>query len=263
MVPGFKAKQIKPTKTVGQRLQTARKKMEMSLEEAERLTKVKLKYLEALEEDRHDLLPTEVYSLGFLRCYGEVLGLNTTRLLDQYRAERQTLKTAKGQTPQALAPARRLNAPRFLLTPVTLITSGSIILVVGLMVYIGSGIRGFLAPPTLRIDQPVADSKVVDTTLKASGKTDPAVTLTINGEFVSVDAEGNFSYDIAVVPGLNRLEFVAMNRIGKESKQSRTILADYQVSPSPIVTPSPQPSPSPSPSPTGNLKPSPTNSLKE
>lgn len=251
MAQGFKAKQIKPTKTVGQRLKVAREKLELSLLEAERLTKVKLKYLEALEEDRHDLLPTEVYSLGFLRCYGEILGLNTTRLLDQYRAERQTLITAKGQSTLELAPTSRIKTARIVLTPVTLVTSVSIIFVIGIMIYIGSGIRSFLAPPHLKIIEPAPDSRITDTIFKASGKTDPAVTLTINGELVSVDAEGNFTFEVAISPGLNRLEFLAINRIGKETKQQRTILADYQTSPSP------DPSASPTTIPTATLSPEP------
>lgn len=250
MGPEFKAKEIKQTKTVGQRLKAARLRKQLSLDETERLTKVKLKYLEALEEDRHDLLPTEVYSLGFLRCYGEVLGLNTTKLLDQYRRERQAVKSAKVDSAQAaLAPARRLVGPRFLVTPRTLITVGSIVIVLSLLLYIALGIKSFTAPPSLRIDTPDMESRTSQPTLTVSGQTDPGVTLTINGEQITVDQAGKFNHDIAVAPGLSTLEFVVTNRLGKEARAARKVLADYQVStaaPSPSATSTAEITPSPS-----------------
>jgi cytoskeletal protein RodZ len=248
MVPGFKAKEIRPTKTVGQRLKAVRKKRELTLEQVEQLTKVKLKYLQALEEDRHDLLPTEVYSLGFLRCYGEALAFNTKKLLDQYRQERGAIKSAKGTSPQALAPAKRLAAPKFLLTPKTLLTALSVSLVTGLIIYISVGIRSFLAPPVLAVDQPQPDTRITTNSLVVAGKTDPTVSLTINGELISIQSDGSFKRDIAVIPGLNALEFSAINRVGKETKLSRKVLADYQLASSPTPTTEPMATPSPSPS---------------
>lgn len=241
MVPGFTAKAIKPTKTVGQRLKTARKRLELSLNEAERLTKVKLKYLEALEEDRHDLLPTEVYSLGFLRCYGESLGLNTSQLLEQYRHERQAVKTAKNQPTTLLAPARRLLNTRFLVTPKTLLTVGSLGLVIGLITYIVTGVHQFLAPPSLAINEPGSEARIEADRVSVIGQTEPAVTLLINGELVTVEPSGHFSREIALLPGLNTLELVATNRLGRATRALRKILADYSVtaSPSPIPTSDP------------------------
>lgn len=259
MVPVFKAKTIKPTKTVGQRLRSARQKKQLSLEQAEQLTKVKLKYLEALEEDRYDLLPTEVYSLGFLRCYADALNLKTANLLDQYRVERQAIDSAKTSPIISLAPSRRLSNHGFLITPKTLLTIGSAVVVIGLIAYIAGGVVAFLAPPSLKIFQPEPDSRVASNNLIVSGETDPAVSLSINGELVTVDPAGAFKREIALNPGLNTLEFVAINRIGKETRAVRHILAEYQptVSPSPVdPTASPSPSPSPTVSPT--VSPSPT-----
>lgn len=244
MIPGFKAKKIKPTRTVGQRLKEARQEKELSFDLAEQLTKVKLKYLRALEADRHDVMPTEVYSLGFLRCYGEVLGLNTRKLIEQYQLERRAFKTAKGQPTLSLAPARRLAGPKLLITPKILFTATSIALVVGLILYIASGIHRFLAPPDLVITEPKPDSRVTKNSLLVAGETDPTASLTINGELVTIEPNGRFKRDIAVIPGLNTLEFVVINRVGKETKQMRKILADYEipavVSPEPVSSPVPE-----------------------
>ncbi len=255
MVPGFKTTEIKPAKTVGQRLKEARQKRNLSLGEAEQLTKVKLKYLKALEQDRHDLLPTEVYSLGFLRCYGEVLHLNTKKLLEQYQLERKAVDNAKGKQ-QLLVPTSRFSRSLLVVTPKTLFTFGSIILVAGLLLYIALGVNSFLAPPQLTISQPKADSIIPTSKVTVAGETDPTANLTINGELIALAADGHFKQDIAIIPGLNTLEFVAINRVGKVTKRIRKILADYQASPSP--NPDTTPSPSPNLTPTPTFSPTPT-----
>ncbi len=255
MVAGFRSKEIKPAKTVGQRLRSARKRRGLSLEDAERLTKVKLKYLKALEEDRHDLLPTEVYCLGFLRCYSDGLGLNTKKILQQYQSERRTFKSAKAQTHQELAPARRLIAPKLLITPKIVFLVASVAMVFTLILYIALGVRSFLAPPKLLISEPKLDSRVTSNQLEVIGQTDPAASLMINGELVSLKADGSFQRTVAVVPGLNTLEFAATNRVGKETRQTRKILAEYTIE----VSPSPTVSVSPTSSPTANV----TNATKD
>jgi hypothetical protein len=139
-----------------------------------------------------------------------------------------------------------LTQPFLLITPKTLFTVGSVGLVVGLLIYIALGVQSFLAPPSLAIDQPKVDTKVLENKVTVAGFTDPTASLTINGELVTVSADGKFKQDIAMIPGLNNLEFVSVNRVGKVTKQIRRILADYQTSPSPNPSPSVTLSPSPS-----------------
>jgi hypothetical protein len=143
-------------------------------------------------------------------------------------------------------------------TPKSLFVIGSMTIVIGLVWYILSGVRSFLAPPLLAIDQPKSDIKVTTSSLVVAGQTDPAASLTINGEAVTVNFDGTFKQEIAIIPGLNTLEFVAINRVAKETKQIRKVLAEYQITPTPVpsplvtpsgVTPAPTAGPSASPSP--------------
>lgn len=254
MTPEFKKKAIKPTKTVGQRLKAARLEKKMTLETVEQQTNIKLKYLKAIEQDRHDILPTEVYTLGFIRCYGEVVGLNPKRLIDQYHLEHEAFTTAKGQTTAVLAPSTTLKRSTVIVTPRMLFLLGTATLVLALVLYIASGVRTFLAPPSLVIEKPRVESRITSSQLDVVGKTDPAVSLTINGELINVEPSGKFKQQLAVIPGLNTLEFTAVNRVGKETKQTIKVLAEYE-----IATPEPSPLPSPSPSPTSSPVPSPSN----
>ncbi len=57
----------------------------IDINEVESRTKIRAKYLRAMENEEWDLLPGEVYVKSFLRTYGEFLGLDTRQLSDDFR----------------------------------------------------------------------------------------------------------------------------------------------------------------------------------
>ncbi len=62
--------------TMGEVLHEARYRLNVSLEEVEEYTKIRKKYLVALEEDNYSELPAPVYARGFLQMYAEYLGID-------------------------------------------------------------------------------------------------------------------------------------------------------------------------------------------
>jgi cytoskeletal protein RodZ len=66
---------------LGETLQRARLARGVTLEEAERTTRISRRYLEALENENFGLLPAPVYARGFLRTYARYLGLEPADLL--------------------------------------------------------------------------------------------------------------------------------------------------------------------------------------
>lgn len=58
--------------------------MGITLETAEERTKIRRKYLEALENENFGLLPGRVYVKGFLKNYGRLLGLDSDMLVSAY-----------------------------------------------------------------------------------------------------------------------------------------------------------------------------------
>jgi len=66
---------------LGETLQRARLARGVTLEEAERTTRISRRYLEALENENFGLLPAPVYARGFLRTYARYLGLEPAALL--------------------------------------------------------------------------------------------------------------------------------------------------------------------------------------
>lgn len=73
-------------RNIGQRLKDRRRELGLSLGEAEAVTKIRKKYLEALEAGDQSQVPGEIYFKGFLRAYGEYLGLDGWELVREYRA---------------------------------------------------------------------------------------------------------------------------------------------------------------------------------
>jgi cytoskeletal protein RodZ len=57
----------------------------IDINEVERRTKIRAKYLRAMENEEWDLLPGEVYVKSFLRTYGDFLGLDSRQLMDDYK----------------------------------------------------------------------------------------------------------------------------------------------------------------------------------
>jgi hypothetical protein len=71
---------------IGNSLREARLRRGVELVQAESATKVRAKYLRALEEEQFELLPAETYVKGFLRTYAEYLGLDGQLYVDEYNS---------------------------------------------------------------------------------------------------------------------------------------------------------------------------------
>ena len=89
--------------TLGEVLRTAREARKISLDEAERGTKIRQKYLSALEDDNTAALPGPVYARGFIRNYASYLELDVDEVMELYDGARQPtrdrIKTARGEVP--------------------------------------------------------------------------------------------------------------------------------------------------------------------
>ena len=70
--------------SIGAFLRREREVRQVSLEELVQITRVPLRMLQRIEDDRFDELPGEVFARGFLRSYARALGLDAERVLSQY-----------------------------------------------------------------------------------------------------------------------------------------------------------------------------------
>jgi hypothetical protein len=71
---------------IGNSLREARYRQQLELSEVELATKIRARYLQALEEENFDALPAQTYVKGFLRTYADYLGLDGQLYVDEYNS---------------------------------------------------------------------------------------------------------------------------------------------------------------------------------
>jgi cytoskeleton protein RodZ len=71
---------------IGNSLREARLRQTLDFPEIEQGTKIRGKYLRALEDEQFDVLPAQTYVKGFLRSYAEYLGLDGQLYVDEYNS---------------------------------------------------------------------------------------------------------------------------------------------------------------------------------
>jgi transcriptional regulator with XRE-family HTH domain len=100
----------------GETLRRERELRDISLREIADATKVNLRYLEALEQNRFDILPGGVFNKGFIRAYARFIGADGESLVDRYlqeMAEREAREQqASGATSLSPGLHRPVESPR-------------------------------------------------------------------------------------------------------------------------------------------------------
>jgi cytoskeleton protein RodZ len=132
---------------VGKKLHEARTRKKLSLQQVEAETKIRARYLQAIEHDEWDQLPGDTYARAFIRTYGLSLGLDGDRLAEEQRRSRGAARPGErlprvDPRPRPVARERRRGiSPRTLIAAVTVLVVAAL-LAVGLATGGGSDDRG-------------------------------------------------------------------------------------------------------------------------
>jgi cytoskeleton protein RodZ len=99
---------------IGATLREARMRAKIDINEVETRTKIRAKYLRAIENEEWGLLPGDVYVKSFLRTYADYLGLDSRQLIDDYkrRYERPSDHEMRQIAPLGRERDRRERGPR-------------------------------------------------------------------------------------------------------------------------------------------------------
>src|SRR3954465_10312647 len=82
---------------IGATLREARMRQRIDISELESETKIRAKYLRALENEEWDLLPGPTYVKSFLRTYAEALGLDGRLLVEGFKLRYERLSDTELQ----------------------------------------------------------------------------------------------------------------------------------------------------------------------
>jgi cytoskeleton protein RodZ len=201
--------------TLGKWLQIAREARGLSLEQAEQVTRIRRRYLKALEEGNYEALPGgEAQTRGFLRRYAALLGLSPDEAIIRYDEEvhgRRPEPPAPPAAPTPATPAMPINRPHSNWLQVVAVIGLVILLLLGawwLLSY-----AGWAPPPA---SPPEATTAPLMTLSRAAvgataGQATPAfpvsssgVTLTLEPTehvWVRVTADGAVVFEGLLAPG--------------------------------------------------------------
>jgi hypothetical protein len=123
---------------IGQTLREARMRSRIDIGEVELRTKIRAKYLRAIENEEWDLLPGPVYVKSFLRTYGDFLGLDSRMLIDEYKRRYERLGEGELRPIATINRDReRRRGVRGPLLPPWVIVLAVLLIVVGLLAVVG------------------------------------------------------------------------------------------------------------------------------
>src|SRR4051812_22542793 len=233
---------VEPAPSLAERLYAARKRKGVDLYRAERETKIRARYLGALERGDDGDLPGGVYTKGFLRNYALYLGLDPDEALSQWRRERGERgqrgdRRDRAQRRQPMDRVPLIGAPRpiagprkgLTFSPGMVVVVLLAVVVVGFGAYLGAQILRFTKPPALSVSDPataVLDVDASTTTYRLRGTTLPgaAVSIATPGRDpyrVTAGTGGDWSAEVDLLRGRNQFDVSAVDpETGKHSEST-------------------------------------------
>ena len=214
------------------RLVAARERRGVDLFRAERDTKIRARYLAALERGDYRELPGAVYTKGFLRNYAVYLGLDPEDVLRQWRRERGDQVPSE---PAVVAPRTVLEAPRPLtFSPSVVVAALMTFGVILFGVYLALQLLRFAKPPVLAVTSPVTavfDANESATSYRLEGTATPGATVTVDvpGRAqpyrVTALSDGTWSVEVDLQRGKNQFDIDAVDpETGKPTETPRLVV---------------------------------------
>lgn len=214
----FKKKQLTPTKRVCLRLKELREEKGVSLSELSKRTKICSRYLKALEECRFNDLPTaEVYQKNFVKNYVVALGLNPGPFLSQYNLE-EKVKT-KIKHPLKILKQNWLNNLPFILRHAMVV-----LLVLGLVFYLGLQVKRIIEPPKLSLFSPQEGYITESGSLMVQGQTEKEARVYLNGKEIRNNEQGQFKELVDLSLGVNTITINVEKKHGKNTTVTRHVV---------------------------------------
>lgn len=225
-----------PKSVFGEELAKLRRVKNLTLDKVAALTKIQIRYLDCLEKGELTKLPADVYIRGILAKYAKVVDADAEELWRHFEEER---RSAIREAPAAeksckiascsgifdrLPQNRFLNTSFFVLTPklITIISLALIsIFILGYIVY---QLNFLVGPPNLTVFEPSEDILTTEKKIKLAGLVEVGAILMINGQQAEVSDNGRFEEELALQPGVNVIEFLAKNHLGKTAVVKRMVV---------------------------------------
>jgi transcriptional regulator with XRE-family HTH domain len=201
--------------SVGSLLKQERLKKNLPLTQVEKETKIRRKFLEAIENNDWTIFSSKIYITGLLKNYARYLGLDHNKIIAFFRRDyekREDLNFTKGIAQANLKPETRKILYGLLTIVFTLF-----------FVYFAFQVKLYLSPPKVSIVSPKESTFRGIDRITIVGKTEKEASINIFGEQVFGNKDGQFTYDYPLKKGKNTLVIKVTGANGKQT----TLTKDY------------------------------------
>ena len=212
------------TKTIGEILRDEREKHRLSIEKLAKKTRIKEKYLRALEDNQFDQLPAATFVRGYIKIYSQLFGFDHQPLVALLR--RDFKESVKGR----LVPREFIKPilkKRQNWGPATFVVLGLALTFITLISYAGFQWYLLAQPPELKIMLPIEDS-LVAARVGVSGQTDIDAIETVNSQPVALQTDGSFETEVYLPrEGINTISIESQDRRGKTILVQRSVRVKF------------------------------------
>lgn len=213
----FETKKV-PMETLGEYLSSVRQHLNLTLEQVANKTDVFEKFIVYLEEGKYQLLPPDVYVLGFLKKLADLYQVSYDDLLVQFKKERGIVEH-DARSKILVKKSFKDKLKEISITPKLLTIGGGAALGLIAFVYVVAQVFSVNQTPNLVVSEPLTDSIVASDSVVVKGQTDPGMSVEVNGQNVFVLPDGGFETTVSVAPGQKDLQIVSRNKFGKQEEQ--------------------------------------------
>jgi len=206
-------------KSTGQILREARLARKLEIEEVAKITKIRPRFLSLLESDDFSQLPNGIVARGFIKNYGQFLGLPPNYLLAVFRRDFAENKAGQIVPRGMVEPLTKTS----IWTPKSTVIAVVVFLLTLFLGYLVYQYSLLIGPPYLSLNSPPDGLTTSQTTVEVYGKTDPEATISVNNKLVALDKGGQFYVRLELNSGSNKIVVTASNKSGKNNSFTRRV----------------------------------------
>ena len=191
-------------KTIGEVLRLARINQGLSLEELQEKTEIQLNFLEAMEADDFDQLPSTFYARSFLRKYAWAVELDERIVLDAYDSGSMITYEEVDVDEEDLSGRRRSNKKKTSYLPLFYFVLFALSILIFVTYYVWNYIQTQPSPSSVNYSVVSSTSSTTSTSSSFSGQTSSSSsttesTITVSGEGNRIEALYKTSKETATV----------------------------------------------------------------
>jgi cytoskeletal protein RodZ len=203
-------------KTIGQVINAARVGKKISFKKLEDVTKIKAVFIESIEKEKWQALPSFSTVLGFVRSISTTLNIDEKMAIAILKRDYPPKKLNINPKPDV--------SSKFVWQPKFTFAIGIGIVIFIILGYLGFQYKRFVSPPSLTVDSPKENQVISGDSVLVFGTTDPDVKITVDNQPVLVGDDGKFSTNIGITGSTGEIDIIAVSRSGKINEVKRKII---------------------------------------